>query len=752
MDKDFITSYLKDLDTSLYGSPLQRAYGGAPKKYNHGGEHLPVAEADATNVAPVITPEILPWENTGMPEDLYNALNTEPNPGIVYNPLIGNNPNKQWISGAANQNNSSNTLKQKTQDYNEAWISAVTPIPILEGMQLTAKGAKLPGIIDDAIIKPVISGVKSIKSFIKPKFESTIKWKDFNKAIPENKELLDEYHLIEQTAKENGTWMKNVDGSDFVGSPEQFVQANSNNFKSAYPDGYESVYRGVDNAGPNPLRSVGKSTFYKNKVDHRDNMTGLFSGDKSVGGYYGDEVYNLAMRNSPNSLYLEGLGVNWGDLSNIGISKKMLKKNIDNLKKQIKDGEGFDNNSASSGPARLKSYENFYNNYDEIVSNPTYKKLVLDKENWLNPIVKRQGSFSDPYSTDNLAQFLQKEGLDNIQINYIDDGIMGKTNISNQIPGNYLKNLQGNNGMFDLTNKDMYRKYGGEIEPRDGLVDEADPVLSWPPSEQDLDPNYQAPIIQDDVTKYTVDKKGWADLESYRTKKKDGQFIMNTQNQLISEGFDIESDGNFGNQTYNTINKSLVNAQLDNYSKDNFTEDQFLDQVWKESGGDRTVVSPKGAMGIAQFLPSTFKELKEKGEIPPTAKITDDAASVLAQRVYMDKLYEGKATNSGNISSAPSKEEKQARAFAAYNWGPTNFDEFWDHKLTQEEKDAGWQTWYTKTNSETEKYVLWMMDKNKFKAERSTPYRHKKGYMTSKWNDVSYGYDNFITKRKDYRY
>ena len=267
----------------------------------------------------------------------------------------------------------------------------------------------------------------------------------------------------------------------------------------------------------------------------------------------------------------------------------------------------------------------------------------------------------------------------------------------------------------------------------------------------DPNPDYELPVIQDDVTKFTVNKDGWADLDSYRSKKKDGQFVMNTQNQLISEGFDIKADGDFGNKTYSAINKSLVNKQLDSYSKDNFTPDQFQDQVWKESTGDNSKVSQKGAMGVAQFKPETFKELKDKGLIPETAKITDPAASSLAQRVYMDRLYEGKVTNNSTINTASTKEEKQARAFAAYNWGPGNFDTFFND-LSKEEKAGGWRTWYDKTNPETEKYVLWMMDKDKFKRERSTPYRHKKGYMTSKWNDVSYGYERWKSKNPTYRY
>ena len=345
----------------------------------------------------------------------------------------------------------------------------VNYVPESPGSSRYVKQKNIPEKQLGGLVKLVKEGIKQAPKYMDDifrsfkKFDSEIDWGAFNKSIPENKILMQEYNLIEETTKANKTWMKNADGSVFKGTPEQFVQMKSGNFQKAYPDGYQSVYRGVDNPGPDPLRSGTKNIHYVDRTDHRDNMTGLFSGDRLVGDYYGDNVYNLAMRNSPNSLSLEGLGFDWGNLGNIGVSKKMLKKNIDYLKKEIKEfpndgsfSEVFNNNSASSKPARLKSFENFYNNYDEIVANPTYQKLVSDKETLIKSMHGK-----DFYSTDNLAQFLQREGLDNIQLNYIDDGLMGKTNINNQIPGNYYKNLQGNNGMFDLTNPDMYKQYGG---------------------------------------------------------------------------------------------------------------------------------------------------------------------------------------------------------------------------------------------------------------------------------------------------
>ena len=65
-------------------------------------------------------------------------------------------------------------------------------------------------------------------------FKSQIDWGKWNKAIPENQKLLQEYNLIEETTKANKTWMKNADGSAFAGTPEQFVQMKSGNFQKAF--------------------------------------------------------------------------------------------------------------------------------------------------------------------------------------------------------------------------------------------------------------------------------------------------------------------------------------------------------------------------------------------------------------------------------------------------------------------------------------------------------------------------------------
>ena len=97
-------------------------------------------------------------------------------------------------------------------------------------------------------------GTKYFKKLnpFKKSFKSTINWAKWNPDIVKNKKLLDEYHTIEQVGKAKGTWMKNADGSPFKGTPEQWVQQQSHNFKKAFgeskllnPDGSPMiVYHG----------------------------------------------------------------------------------------------------------------------------------------------------------------------------------------------------------------------------------------------------------------------------------------------------------------------------------------------------------------------------------------------------------------------------------------------------------------------------------------------------------------------------
>lgn len=72
-------------------------------------------------------------------------------------------------------------------------------------------------------------------------FKSEIDWNKWNKEIPQNKPLLNEYNNIEMVTKADGSWMKNTNGSTFKGPPEQFIQQRSQNFKTWFGDWSNSL-------------------------------------------------------------------------------------------------------------------------------------------------------------------------------------------------------------------------------------------------------------------------------------------------------------------------------------------------------------------------------------------------------------------------------------------------------------------------------------------------------------------------------
>lgn len=84
------------------------------------------------------------------------------------------------------------------------------------------------------------------------------------------------------------------------------------------------------------------------------------------------------------------------------------------------------------------------------------------------------------------------------------------------------------------------------------------------------------------------------------------------------------------------------------------------DQIYFESGGDQNAVSLKGALGVAQFMPSTWKALKDKKLIPKWFAINNEAHQRLAQLIYMDHLYN---MWYGSL-------DRKALTIASYNAGP----------------------------------------------------------------------------------
>ena len=189
-------------------------------------------------------------------------------------------------------------------NYGQALLSVAAP---LATGALAGIGTQNTGQFVNNIANP-LAGVKnplskkSINTF-KPQFESEINWAKWNKEIPDNPQLMQEYNVIEQTSKANGNWMKNPDGSPFQGTPEQFVQQNSNNFKKAFPEGSNISYRG-DLSKISEIKSqqeLGKEAIkrkYNLTDDDSEALEKLWSRvkDKLNSGKYTTNEYEAALK------------------------------------------------------------------------------------------------------------------------------------------------------------------------------------------------------------------------------------------------------------------------------------------------------------------------------------------------------------------------------------------------------------------------------------------------------------------------
>ena len=276
-----------------------------------------------------------------------------------------------------------------------------------------------PGEINNAntfVLRPEYNNLENFKTYKrdwlqgykqveapKSNFKSEIDWAKWNKEIPDNLQLMKEYSAIEKTTKANGSWMKNPDGSEFRGTPEQFVQQNSENFKKAFgnskllnPDGSPTIqYHG----------SAKKfDTFDESKFQLGDS------------GYSGRGIYTTPDKTKASSYSL---------------SSKSIHKD-GNLEPTIYELYGKGNNpiSAEELIKQKKDYDLF--NFHRA-------------KDWQGDVpLERQMREYD------VAIRNQTRGVERISPWNDADELVFPTN-------KQLKSAIGNNGMFDMTNPNIYK-------------------------------------------------------------------------------------------------------------------------------------------------------------------------------------------------------------------------------------------------------------------------------------------------------
>jgi hypothetical protein len=315
-------------------------------------------------------------------------------------------------------------LTAKQRKYFGAIASGATPLKAIDGADI--EKAQLGKILKWG--KDIYKGAK--------KFNSTIDWAKWNKEIPTNNALMTEYNAIEGATKKNGTWMKNSDGSAFKGSPEQFVQQNSENFKRAYPDGFKEGYRGgkqhVDDF-VNRDRNDWATFLTDNKKNAESYATSdglnkeFFNPAVNKPGEWVDGIYQLAFPSNLPTVTGNANNRSW----------RLL--NYDNRIEQ-----GLTNNNVNVHNTNLRNIPaNEIEGYNIQGFNPSNKYL----------------------STDDYASYVKNtnnpEAIAEIK------NVRDQMGFSTDIPTNTvyavdaervpLKSLLYNNGMFDMTNPNIYK-------------------------------------------------------------------------------------------------------------------------------------------------------------------------------------------------------------------------------------------------------------------------------------------------------
>ena len=356
---------------------------------------------------------------------------------------------------------------------------------------LAGIGARSLGQFANNLANPLAGARSSVKNLFDPKpnnkvikpeyqndnsngFTSEINWGKWNKETPENKALMDEYLAIEKQAKADGTWMKNPDGSKTLMpdgseiSPELWVQSQSNNWVKAYGkkgiDAIRDSYRGVRPEKSNPDLSKG----------YTGGDRGIFTADIDLAnGYIGGGIW-------------PSLPVRWiapilrpGDEGTGGLYHLLYPKGK-NIDIDTMNSHWTDVNL--SGPATPE----------------TDLKSLSELRSMVNGLKR-----NERFSTDDIAKWLHNQDLKNITLRNISDGGMGDVTIINNKLGQYAKSAVGNNGMFDMTDPNIYKsllpvfgaagasqireqKYGGKLNKyQDGgytsaLRDAGIPLISLP--------------------------------------------------------------------------------------------------------------------------------------------------------------------------------------------------------------------------------------------------------------------------------
>jgi hypothetical protein len=337
---------------------------------------------------------------------------------------------------------------------------------------LTAAGYLIP----NALERPAKALAKGLRKIMPSReFKSSIDWAAWNPETPNHPELMDEYLDIEKRTKQDGTWMKNPDGTKFEGSPEQFVQQQSSYYKKAFPEGADKLYRGVA-TGDNVIQS----NFRNPDIDYDMEDVVFTSQQRNQADSYAGGVetitplnrtemrggmFELLTPRSSNTIELDTSGTRFTNVD-INTSKEEARKTMDGYIAEVRARKERYLNEIAEGSTPPDVIRDRIRIYDREVKQVEDLKGGLDKlYETYNPAeakafweaLKADAGHDTFLDTDEIAWYLTQTDYDRLIMRNLDDEGIGDVNIIANKAGNYLKSAVGNVGFFDLTNPDVFK-------------------------------------------------------------------------------------------------------------------------------------------------------------------------------------------------------------------------------------------------------------------------------------------------------
>ena len=201
---------------------------------------------------------------------------------------------------------------------------------------------------------------------------------------------LQEYLDIEKKAKQNGTWLKNKDGSTFDGDPRSWVQMQSDSFKKNYND--EILTHGED--AINDLFG----DFYGDGVGAGIGDKVLWtSTNKLLGKTYGNDIFSLAaLKNAKTNVVADAEGRPWSNVVQGKDTNNLVYPNLTN------DNIVRINNVVDVGPnikwSEIKDFRKNepvpeylsrkYTGDDVVIGQDVSRKSIVGNNGDFNPIDK----------------------------------------------------------------------------------------------------------------------------------------------------------------------------------------------------------------------------------------------------------------------------------------------------------------------------------------------------------------------------